>query len=152
MDLFGNEVIRSLGLLQPYASLMILKDKLETRWVLNGKKPPFPRGKYLIYSCKRVFKPDEVKRISGPYLDDEWMDDFRYKYVGMALFIADLVGVRDMVWDDQEKAFVEWGRAQDSRQVILDFQNRRRIKMFPFKGKQGVGILTPEEKAQIEIL
>lgn len=138
---------------QPFCSLMITKDKLETRWVLNGKKPPFPLGKYMIYACKKMLKPEEVARISGPYLEEsEWAGDIRYAYTGMPMFIADLVLVRDMTWDDQELAFVEWGQAKDSRQVILDFKNRQRIKPFPFKGKQGVGILTTFEKSQIEIL
>lgn len=153
-DLFGNHFIRSLGLYQPYASLIFTHDKLETRWVINGKKPPFPKGKYMIYACKRAYAPHEVRHISGGYLDpDIWIADPRYCLTGMPLGIADLVDVYDMGWEDQEQAFVELNRdVIGSRQVILEFQNKQRIKPFPYKGKQGVGILTPEEIAQIELI
>lgn len=155
-DLFGNQndVIRSLGLFQPYCSLMWTHDKLETRWVLRGKKPPFPKGKYMIYACKRAYTVPEVQSISGNYLDTAiWDHNLQYMLTGMPLLIADLVSVRDMEWDDQPKAFVALNQeVKGSRQVILEFHNKQRIKPFPFKGKQGVGILTPEQIAQIELI
>ena len=34
----------------------------------------------------------------------------------------------------------------------LHFENMRRIKPFPFKGKQGIGFLTKEQKQLIEFV
>jgi hypothetical protein len=157
MDLFGNEVIRTLGLHQPYASLMWTHDKIETRWVKKGKKPPFPLGKYVLYATKKIMDAGEVVRVSGPFIHDQrWPEDPRYLITGIPLVVADLVKVDDWTmeknWDLGHKTFVMYDESETHRRVMLFFENKNRIKPFHLKGKQGVGILTPEQKAMIEYL
>lgn len=163
-DLFGSDaVVRSLCLWQPYASLMLLNNKQETRWVKKGKKAPFPPGKYMIYSAKQPVKFNDVERVSGGLMPEGWKTDPRYFILGQPLFIADLNAIaewntalhRTDIESTEKLTFVkhEYDPGNNThRRVILFFINIQRIKSFPYKGKQGVGILTPEEKAQIEFL
>lgn len=65
--LIGLDPIRTLGLYQPFATLMMPPyNKDETRWVKSGRKPPFPLGIYMIYSTKKQYASSEVKHIAGP--------------------------------------------------------------------------------------
>jgi hypothetical protein len=64
IDIFGNETIRTIGLYQPFASLMH-HGKIETRWVKKGKKPPFPLGKYILYSTLKSYSDKELDYICG---------------------------------------------------------------------------------------
>jgi hypothetical protein len=166
-DLFGEEKIRTLGLYQPYASLM-LNGKVETRWVANDRKPPFPFGWYLIYSCKKAYKDFEFKHISGEFYQDAktvLTNEPTVTLNGHAIAVGYLikkmkafplmmpetyVGLKNIA--EQINPF------EDANNLIIDghtlwaltFQNVKRIKPFPFKGKQGVGILTEEQKKLIQ--
>lgn len=159
--------IRTLGLYQPYASLM-LHGKVESRWVKAGKKPPFPLGKYMIYSTKKSYSEKEFKHISGGcyryavvLLEDESTKNLN----GYAIAVADLVEVTTFGQSTgmpENRAFVDTPMDQwESNDPItidghvltaLVFENVKRIKPFPFKGKQGVGFLTEEQVSKIEII
>lgn len=153
MDLFENEVVRTLGLHQPFATALYLDHKIETRWVTWGKKPPFPIGRYMIYSTQKIYSPNEVLAIGKDWALCGWQNDIRYLIRGTPLYVADLCSVRDMTEEDQPNTFVKYYPPQTKRLVVLRFARYRRIKFHgKFKGKQGVGILTPEQKAQIEFL
>lgn len=66
-----GEITRSLGWYQPYASLM-LKGKVESRWVMKGKKPPFPLGPYLIYATKKEYSTLAFETIAGAFAEDAY--------------------------------------------------------------------------------
>jgi hypothetical protein len=159
------ETIRTLGLYQPFAGLM-LHGKIETRFVRNGRKPPFPLGKYLIYSTLKSYDvygggivyaggldnictPEQIHQI----LDLMNSDAPAFNTFGSALMLADLAYIIDPITPDIENTFVQYV-APDSthRRVGLVFENVQRIKPFAFKGKQGIGFLTDEQRAQIEII
>jgi hypothetical protein len=141
------EVIRALGMYQPYASLM-LHGKIETRWVRRFKCPPFPLGKYLLYSTKKDVSIGAIQNISGPNLTEKIYSTLDGEKTaglfGYALLIADLAEIRVMTKGDEEKAFALFKSDQDTcyKQWCLVFQNVQRIKPFPWSyGKQGIGII-----------
>lgn len=158
----SQEVIRTIGLYQPYATLM-LHGKIETRWVAQGKKAPFPQGKYLIYSTKKAYSWDNFKELSGEYfekamriLNNESMPN------GVALCIADLVKVESAYPLLMPETYVGLERIgeqldDDATDIVINgqklrflhFQNVKRIKPFPFKGKQGVGFLQDADRDKI---
>jgi|SRR5690242_2983028 len=142
--------IRTLGLYQPYASLM-LHGKIETRWVKKGKKPPFPIGTYLIYSCKKKYNDQQLQFVAGienfyeikRLLGGSWTPD------GHAICVGELVRV--VKWDISDpdgnseaytKSFVVPTHDAEYDRWLLYFENVKAVKPFPFKGKQGVGFYT----------
>lgn len=159
--------IRTLGLYQPYAGLM-LHGKYETRWIEVGKKPPFPLGPYVIYATKKEYGVDSVRNISGEIqlqrirsivVKAQPHNSVLTNYHGHALMLGYLVQVRDMKESDSDKAFVEYhppklrpvgkdGKLRLCRMVVLIYNNVKPIEPFPIKGKQGIGFLhwTEEEK------
>jgi hypothetical protein len=158
------EKIRTLGLHQPFASLMI-HGKIETRLVTLGRKPPFPIGKYLLYATKKEYFWEESSGVMGRYaqgaheiLKKEPTRHFR----GYALCVGDLVRIIDAECDPineihSEKTFVDLpSLVRDVhgypawRRVGLVFENMKRINPFPFKGKQGIGFLSDEDYKQIK--
>jgi hypothetical protein len=155
--------IRTLGLYQPFATLM-LHGKIETRWVgssRNGKlkKPPFPFGKYLIYSTKKAYDYFEVLNIAGKHhaeiLKLEAGEDWAtYHLKGCAICIGDLVDIIDPIKKTTKNTFVKYAPALNGcRRVGLVFQNIQRIKPFEFKGgKQGIGFLHWTDVEKIEII
>jgi hypothetical protein len=163
-NLFGDEIIRTLGLYQPYASLM-LHGKIESRWVKKGKKAPFPLGKYLIYSTKKAYSQKEFEHVAGDKAKHAWKlleNESTVSLNGYAICIGDLVKVEPMSATMEHKAFIdtpidEW---QSAEPIIINyhllwalhFENIQRISPFLFKGKQGVGILTKEQHKFIQIL
>lgn len=166
-NLFGEETIRTLGLYQPYATLM-LHGKVETRWVSGKKKPPFPFGKYLIYSTIKCYGFDEAMDMMGDQ-EAEARVLFRKEFemghsgtinphsrnllLGHAIGIGDLIEIIDPITPDTNvRTFVEYVEPCSRRRVGLVFENMRRIKPFPFKGKQGIGFLTSEQKQLIEFV
>jgi hypothetical protein len=169
-DLFGHYKIRTLGLYQPYASLM-LHGKIESRWVEEGKKPPFPLGKYLIYSTKKSYSVESFKHLSGEYYQAARNIITREETSilnGYAICLGDLVKVEKIGMGQLPKAFVDVNLTMiklakpdidffneiiiDDRQLWgLHFQNVQRIKPFPFRGKQGVGILSDIHKTFIQL-
>lgn len=166
-NLFGEETIRTLGLYQPYATLM-LHGKIETRWVDQTKKPPFPKGKYLIYSTKKSYTPQEFKHIAGEHADRaiDLVKDDESLLNGFGLCIGDLWSLRPMTTATMHVGFVGLknlpaGSLNSIDDFIgidgrilwgLSFTNMRRIKPFPFKGKQGIGFLTAEQKQLIQFV
>lgn len=156
-----TEPIRTLGLYQPYAEMM-LHGKIETRWIRAGTKPPFPLGPYLLYACKTEYPLQTLSQIAG---------EKQYKRItgiinglklirGAALCTGDLVKIIYIVPGMEDETFVRYqgpmefvskrGTPTKKVRVGLIFENVRRIKPFPFKGKQGVGILSAEDRAKIE--
>lgn len=165
----ASEKIRTLGLYQPYASLM-LHGKIESRWVEEGKKPPFPLGKYLIYSTKKSYSVEEFKHVAGDYYNDARNIITREETStlnGYAICMGDLVKREKLGYNQLPKAFVDinitmvkmgkedidWYKEiiVDGRQLWgLHFENVKRIKPFEFKGKQGVGFLSRVDQMRIE--
>lgn len=164
IDLFGNEKIRTLGLYQPFATLM-LYGKIETRWVNYPKKAPFPLGKYLIYSTQRCYDFFEAEQMMGEEVDlahRHFKTEINYGkgtinpetkdfILGHAICLGDLVHILDPITPDIHHTFVEYMAPCTRRRVGLAFENMQRIEPFKFKGKQGVGILTEEQKKLIKI-
>ncbi len=163
-DLFGNEVIRTLGLYQPYAQLM-LHGKIESRWIKMGKKPPFPLGRYLLYATKKSYSIPEFNHIAGKYADDARQtlkgDQI---FNGYAIGIGKLVKVQQFDMRDGLKAWVDIEKLEPELQhkpyIAIDyhilwglhFEDVQRVNPFPFKGKQGVGFLDDELKKRIQII
>jgi hypothetical protein len=167
-----SEVVRTLGLYQPFAGLM-LHGKIETRLVgrywdpINEKivdrKPPFPLGKYLLYATKKPFDVFGVAKISGRFYDrlstiqhgDYWKD---FHLFGMAICVGDLTEIIDPI-SPQPATFVDLdcvvfdiSNYPTHRRVGLVFKNIQRIEPFPFKGKQGIGFLSDADKSKIKFL
>lgn len=155
-DLFNHEVIRTLGMYWPF-SVMMLHGKIETRWVRNGKKPPFPLGKYLIYTTKKGYNTDELlecEMITLEQYDEIKKALYTEKIIfGIPLCIGDLVEIIDPIMPDTPNTFVSY-QAPDvcNRRVGLVFKNVKRVKTFELKGKQGIGFLTEEQKSKLEII
>lgn len=166
-DLFGDETIRTFGLYQPFASLM-LNGKVETRWVMNNKACPFPFGKYLLYSTKVGYTEEGFRYIAGEYYDEAktvLTNEPTLALNGYALCIGDLWHKIKMTNYSMKNAYVGLKNMQsclsmerntiefDGRSLWgLHFMNVKRIKPFPFKGKQGIGFLTKEQKQLIEFV
>lgn len=170
MDLFGkeSEVIRTLGFYQPFGSLM-LHGKIETRWVRVGKKPPFPLGKYLLYTTQKRCDDETLLKWCGR---DLWFDVINTlkgdptKTIDLdktAIAIGELVKIRLMVKEDERDAFVKFIGTKEFKdkndniilksQWCLEFCNVNQIEPFEFNfGKQGVGILPESEKQKIKII
>lgn len=155
MNLFGetNEVIRTLGFYQPFGSLM-LHGKIETRKVQNGRRPPFPFGKYLFYTTKAKLPEDRLYGWCGESI----VQDIRLTLAneptkdlhGYAIAIGELKTYYPMSFEDEVNCFVRKGRYLDKTTWCLEFANVQRIKPFEFKfGKQGVGFLPESEKYKI---
>lgn len=159
MDLFGDkqsEVIRTLGFYEPFGSLM-LHGKIETRWVREGRKPPFPLGRYLFYTTKEPCDPTDQRDWCGEYL----MMRITKTLVkqggfnnGMALGIGELVEIRLLTPEDEEQAFVKYvgrkvftikGEDVHKIQWALVFKDVKRIESFKWEyGKQGTGFVPDE--------
>lgn len=163
---FEKEIIRTLGFYQPFCSLM-RHGKIETRWVREGKKPPFPLGKYLLYSTKEPCTDEQLDHWCGSSLycnlTEALANDTTKELNGYAIAIGQLVNLRHMTrWDDEEAfvRFVGTAARQDKNgkwhkyiQWCLEFENVQAIEPFPFAfGKQGVGILPESEHSKIKIL
>lgn len=161
-DLFGNEVIRTLGLYQPYASLM-LHGKIESRWVVTGKKAPFPIGKYLIYSTKKAYSDNEFCHMASMFYSEakeKLRHDKSVYYNGYALALGELYKVQRITGIHELRAAFYTPSILDKKGEYFEFDGRtlwglhfmnvRRIEPFKFNGKQGVGILSSEDKSKIK--
>lgn len=150
-----KEKIRTLGFYQPFGSLMF-HGKIETRWIRKGKKPPFPLGKYVLYTTKKDCSLDQLIEWSGPEtinrIDDILYSDDHKDLNGVALGVADLVEVRLLTIEDEAKSFVKFvgektevlnGVEVTKVQWALIFKNVKRLAspVFWNYGKQGVGFL-----------
>lgn len=166
------EQIRTLGLYQPYATLM-LHGKIESRWIRKGKKPPFPLGKYMIYSTKRCYVaiefekmcPEDLRIKAKKLFDNDSTSQLEtHHYNGYAIGIGNLVEVCPMpaMWFDDAFYWPDHTQIEYSNEEMVEingyvlwalrFEKVKRIKPFPFKGKQGVGFLSKEDEAKIEYL
>lgn len=161
--------IRTLGLYQPFATLM-LHGKVETRFVQNLKKPPFHLGVYLIYStikCYDFFEAedmadagdqgDEFRRVLKIERDmlgaGTIHPETRDFILGHAISVGRLVSIIDPITPETNvKTFVEYVAPCTRRRVGLVFEEMTRIKPFPIKGKQGVGFLAPEDRNKIQFV
>jgi hypothetical protein len=173
-DLFGEETVRTLGLYQPFATLMGCGKEIETRWVQEGRMAPFPEGTYLLYSTQKAYSMKEFVDVAGFYAQKGYnyaSSDETFNVNGCALWVGRLVKRAYLKPDEREKAFVDvyddyfengkfthlkeghvFGTFEKSDLWGLHFEDVKRIKPFVFKGKQGVGILTKEQKELIEFV
>lgn len=160
IDLSGTTKIRTLGLYQPYANLMLPPaNKVETRWVKKGRKAGFPLGVYLIYSCRKAFTEEQFLAIAGDtnaisamtYLDDDGRPLLAGYALGMGLLKELKIATTS---DDYEDTFVEPAidRTGAYQRWTLRFEGMMRIQPFPFKGKQGIGFLNDEDRKKIKFL
>lgn len=160
IDLSGTTKIRTLGLYQPYANLMLPPaNKVETRWVKKGRKAGFPLGVYLIYSCLKTFTAKQFLAIAGPENYErasKILDEEDGILAGYALGIGTLkeVGIARFFDSDYENTFVEPAidRTGAYQRWTLRFEGMMRIQPFPFKGKQGIGFLNDENRKKIKFL
>ncbi|MDO9186954.1 MAG: hypothetical protein Q7W13_13150 [Bacteroidia bacterium] len=162
MDLFGNkkEIIRSIGFYQPFGSLMF-HGKVETRFVRKGKKPPFPKGKYLIYTTKKECDNATLYNWCGNdvILDITKMlhnsNDETRLLNGWAIGIATLSEIKILTPTDKsyvkfigEKIEIIDDIPVTKIQWALHFKDIFKIKPFEWKhGKQGIGFV-PECELQ----
>lgn len=159
----NTEKIRTLGFYQPYGSLMI-HGKKETRWVRIGKKPPFPLGKYLIYTTQNPATKEQLLDWSGALITGEikmlLSDEETKGYNQYAIAIGELTGVSKLTIND-EKTFVQYvgektelieGVSVTKIQWGLQFENVQRIEPFKWNfGKQGVGFVPDSEINKIKL-
>lgn len=172
IDLSKQTVIRTIGLYQPFATMM-LYGKIETRWVDVGRKAPFPLGTYLFYSCKKEYDMEDVMHLSGQHfgiLDNNYSHDLDGPHpwgLGSAGAIGQLVSIIDpLVPPFDVKTFIDDGKwkrtvtrtstdgklrkSVDQRRIGLVFRNVTKIVPFPITGKQGVGFLDNKYRQQIQ--
>lgn len=159
--------MRTLGFYQPFCSLMI-HGKLETRWVREGFKPPFPLGEYLYYSTSKRCTQATLFDWCGPEImlniSDTLKEDVTAKLDKCAIGSGELINLRPMVKEDEQRAFVKFiGRqiriVKDKEgntkevpyiQWVLEFKDSAYIIPFQWKfGKQGVGKVTDSEMHKI---
>jgi len=154
-----KEIIRTLGLYQPFASLM-LHGKIETRWCRVGKKPSFPLGKYVLYSTKKPYDGFELVSISGGEclmnIPKVLKDDKTKNLNGYTLGLFNLVKIEPMTKEMEAKCFVNYKppiQRKDKKGVTHKYQLMalhfelmeafEQPEVFRY-GKQGVGILQNE--------
>lgn len=168
-DLFGQEEkkepIRTLGLYQPFATLM-LYGKIETRFISGNKKPGFKPGKYLLYSCQKAYDFFDALNMMGDEADlaeEHFEKEYQRLFStidaktkgflqGYAICLADLTKIIDPITPDIKNTFVEYVAPCSRRRVGLVFENVQRLKPFEFKGKQGPGFLDEKYLSQIELI
>lgn len=166
--LFGDpiaEPIRTMGFYEPFCSLM-LKGKIETRWVREGKKPPFPKGKYLMYATKKEATAKDIlawcgldiqakiAEVLGSNKEADWKN-------GLAIGLGQLSELRHMTKEDEEMGFVKFvgtkivkdkkGIDHLYRQWALVYKDIQPIEPFEWLyGKQGVGFVPKDEVHKIK--
>lgn len=167
-DLFGNifsenEIIRTLGFYQPFCSLMI-HGKIETRWVTDGRKPPFPLGKYLLYSTKASCSNATLFQWCGPelmlHITNTLKEDNTQTIYESALAIGKLKSISPYKKAQEMEGFVLYkglkyfdGITIPKFQWGLHFENVQAIEPFKWKyGKQGVGFVPDSELSKIKLL
>jgi hypothetical protein len=145
---YGQKPYRTICLKQPFAGLM-LHGKVETRWIRNGRKSPFPLGAYMIYSSKAAYPYDDAKDIAG----DQWPKILEIAETDKNLFrdaspicMAKLVKIIDPLIVEDHTDIKTFCTIHDPdscyHMVGLVFEEVRAINHFEFKGgKQGVGFL-----------
>lgn len=149
-----SEKIRTLGFYEPFGSLM-LHNKVETRWVRKGKKPPFPLSKYLFYTTQQPCSNKDVFDWCGLEImlsiSETLGTNKKSELNGFAIAVGELVEVRPLTKEDEGKAFVKFigektevikGEKITKVQWALIFKDVKPITPFRWEhGKQGVGFL-----------
>lgn len=137
--------MKGLNLKQPYASAILAADKLETRkWSTSY------RGPVLICTSEKSYSYYDVIGISGKELSEKMYsrlsDDPTLQLTSHAIGVADLVEVRTMQREDEEKAYVIY---QPGIWVHV-FKNVKRIIPFFWKGKLNYYHIDPAVENAIE--
>lgn len=151
-----KQPIRTLGLYQPFASLM-RHGKIETRWVKKDKKPPFPLGLYLFYSTQKRYEYGEIMQISGRKCFD-WMDevlkgDDTVKMCGYTMCIGELYMVGKMTNDIELECFVEYKESDTHHLIALRCRSVKHVFCAKWDhGKQGVGFVPDTEMDKITLI
>ncbi len=153
--------IRTLGFYQPFGSLM-LYDKIETRWVRENKKPPFPLGKYLFYTTKKPCDEKTMLEWCGPKMYKEILElmegERTWPLNGYAIGIGDLIKIKPLEIEEESKAFVKFAGIKTEVSINkvqwgLHFENVQGIEPFEWKyGKQGIGFVPESEIDKIKIV
>jgi hypothetical protein len=129
----------------------MLHGKIETRVVKAGRKPPFPLGRYLIYTTKKAAEQWVVFDACGPEMtariNSIMKTEPTAKLNGYAIAIGTLSAVRPMVKADESKCFIGWS----SDRWCLVFTDVQRIEPFQWEfGKQGIGFVPDSELSKIK--
>jgi hypothetical protein len=137
--------MKGLNLKQPYATAILAAEKLETRkWATSY------RGPVLICASEKSYGYYDVINISGKQLSDKMYsligNDPTITLISHAIAIADLVEVRVMNHEDEEKSFVIY---QPGIWVHV-FKNVKRIIPFFWKGKLNYYHIDPTVENQIK--
>jgi hypothetical protein len=169
--------IRTLGLYQPYAGLVMDgKKPIETRWIRRGRKAPFPPGVYLIYATKKSYTIPESAQLMG----NQWprfkeiynakgSADWTFAREGSALCLVEITKhvyiipndpiMEAETWVRYDGPVTEGKRKKDGTVesvtyvlVGLVIGTVLPIEPFTFKGKQGVGFLSDSDKTKIKFL
>jgi hypothetical protein len=157
--------IRTLGFYQPFGTLM-LHGKIETRWVREGRKPPFPLGQYLFYTTRNACDKSTLFNWCGTEIVQSITktiaDDKTRVLDGYAIGIGELVKIRHLHESQEDKAFVKFVGAKTfsakeedviKHQWGLHFRNVKRIEPFRWKfGKQGIGYVPESELSKIKTI
>lgn len=156
--------IRTLGFYQPFGTLM-LHGKIETRWVREGRNPPFPLGKYLFYTTQKSCDDATLLEWCGEEIMmsivKEVLNDETRTLSGYAIAVGDLWKTEQLKKPEEAKSFVkfignktfETKEGWDAKtQWGLHFENVKRIEPFKWNfGKQGVGFVPESELNKIKI-
>lgn len=147
--------VRTIGLYQPYATLMLNGKDIETRWVREGKRAPFPNGWYAIYSTRKAFTSEGFREVAGRTevaAKRAYLPDPTHKMNGFIIgvgFLEDKIEWTPMMMD---YSFVDQRHAVEGYTLwALNFTKIHRVDPVPFKGKQGVGFLPDVLRATINV-
>lgn len=168
-DLFGQEVIRTIGMYQPFCSMMLTPyNKLETRWALEGRRPSYPLGKYIGYSTLKPCTDEQFIEWTGGTKRPEYLKQEPLN--GYAIWLGEVTGMRLMEKKDETTTYIKYiGRKLFPKvieqinvtkiQWVLFFENVKQIQTFKFEdengksiGKQGVGKLEFKYHHKIKII
>ena len=138
--------IRALSWKEPFASLMLLAGKVETRtWATSY------RGDVLICASKTPYSKNQQLSLMGEglyHLVNEKHITRQDYHKGYAIGVATLVDCHPMQPEDEAQCFVKY----DPKLMCHIYENVRPIKPIPFKGQQGWKILDDTIWEQIEFI
>lgn len=169
--------MHTLGLYQPYAGLM-LHGKVETRWVREGKKPPFPLDDYALYSTQIEYGRYQTWKVAGNeqfarLCEIRARGGKEFDLRGCIYATGILYALEPMTPEIRKNAFVDpepnvifdkstgfytaVSLDKEGKSVVrvlwaLYFKKVRAIEPIPFKGKQGVGFLPADIEAKIKFV
>lgn len=171
-NIFGEEEILALSLKQPYADLM-LHGKMETRtWSTTYRGLVLicaslqPYGFSSLMSISGETQMERIMKILPEPKGNFYLDDFqKYFQKGVAIAVGNLVDVRLMTKEDEDKCFVKyyapWIEERETLNGIKKVEKKlwchiyedvKAIKPFPWKGSQGWTRVTEEHKSKIVYL